>query len=313
MTDGSVSNSDQIIQLVEKNSQHVQTFTLGIGSAVSHYLVNGVARAGNGESEFILPGEKIQAKLLRQFQRTVSNAGGILQNLLVRWKPIYLSSISYQNPSKISMVYPGDRIVATARIDGIDPSMVLYSKCLVLRDFFSLVQQNGQDDEQPVSLEKVPIFFTKDPQSQAIRKLAARRKIREMEETLCDREEPGACEAMATQIAVQEGLLSRFTSFIAVDPELGEREMSKAFKSIHIPLQQPTTKSGIISSSAGLGNGVHNPSPPFHDPPSHLPVQHQGLRSNKFFSIFSISSASSYSPSSFILLTFIILSAFIFI
>ena len=48
LTDGAVSNSTQVIQLVKKNSNKTRVFTLGLGSSASRHLVKGVARAGKG-------------------------------------------------------------------------------------------------------------------------------------------------------------------------------------------------------------------------------------------------------------------------
>ena len=52
LTDGAVSNSDEVIQLVKKNSNKTRVFTLGLGASASRHLVKGVARAGNGLALF---------------------------------------------------------------------------------------------------------------------------------------------------------------------------------------------------------------------------------------------------------------------
>ena len=39
-------------------------FTFGIGSGASSALVNGLAKAGNGNAEFIKEGERMQSKVI---------------------------------------------------------------------------------------------------------------------------------------------------------------------------------------------------------------------------------------------------------
>jgi len=55
LTDGDVSNSDGVIQLVRKNANKTRVFTLGLGSSASRHLVKGVARAGSGLALFFKP------------------------------------------------------------------------------------------------------------------------------------------------------------------------------------------------------------------------------------------------------------------
>ena len=45
-----------------------RVFTFGIGSGASTALVNGIAKAGNGTSEFIKEGERMQPKVSKEFE-----------------------------------------------------------------------------------------------------------------------------------------------------------------------------------------------------------------------------------------------------
>ncbi len=53
ITDGGVSDTKEVISLIEKNNNACNVFALGIGSGASTELINGVGKSGNGKSEFI--------------------------------------------------------------------------------------------------------------------------------------------------------------------------------------------------------------------------------------------------------------------
>jgi PAS domain-containing protein len=54
LTDGYVGNDMAIIDAVRKNADTTRVFSFGIGNSVNRYLLEGMARAGRGEVEFVL-------------------------------------------------------------------------------------------------------------------------------------------------------------------------------------------------------------------------------------------------------------------
>jgi len=81
-TDGQVSNTDQVIKLVGSNSKKSRMFTVGIGEGVSHALVEGMARAGNGTCEFVRSGEKMEGKVMKQLMNATQPA---LEQIEIKW------------------------------------------------------------------------------------------------------------------------------------------------------------------------------------------------------------------------------------
>lgn len=53
LTDGGVSNTENVIKLVAKNVKYSRTHTIGIGDGVSQALIIGCASKGKGRHIFI--------------------------------------------------------------------------------------------------------------------------------------------------------------------------------------------------------------------------------------------------------------------
>ncbi|KAF9355272.1 hypothetical protein BGX26_006786 [Mortierella sp. AD094] len=76
LTDGDIWDQDRLFSYLNKqvieSQDLIRVFTLGIGSGVSHSLVEGVAKAGNGFSQSVDEGEKMQSKVVRMLKGALS-------------------------------------------------------------------------------------------------------------------------------------------------------------------------------------------------------------------------------------------------
>jgi hypothetical protein len=120
LTDGEVSNTDAVIELVRQHGADTRVFAFGIGAAPSHHLVKGLARAGEGEAEFIAPGERIDEKVLRQLDRALSAA---LTDVRVDWGGLDVE----QSPYVVPPVFADGRVVVFGRTG--DPKATTVTLC----------------------------------------------------------------------------------------------------------------------------------------------------------------------------------------
>jgi Ca-activated chloride channel family protein len=221
LTDGEVSNTDEVIALGRQHAGHARIFTFGIGAGASHHLVKGLARAGEGEAEFIAPGERIEAKVLRQLSRALAPA---LSDVQVDWAGLDAT----QAPHEVPPVFADGRVLLFGQLAKLESASV------TLR----AVAKDG-----PVSFA-VPV----DPQAAAegtlVGTLWARRTIRDLEEGRSDlHPRRGSKQARAlglkdervkaeiVSLGTAWSLVSRHTSFVAVEeretPTEGEAQLRK--------------------------------------------------------------------------------------
>jgi Ca-activated chloride channel family protein len=202
-TDGEVTNTDAVLALIGKQASHARVFTFGIGRGASAHLVRGVARAGHGEAEFIYPGERLEAKVLRQFARMMTPA---LTDVTVEWNGLAIRTA----PTIAPVVFGGGRVMVYAWLKDARPG----TATLTARGPRGVVSHTVAIDPGGAAA------------GTTIASLAARTRIRELEEGqewLSGRgsqqieRHAGQVREEIVRLACTYHLVSRETSFVAVE------------------------------------------------------------------------------------------------
>jgi len=204
LTDGEVTNTDEVIDLGRRHAGTARFFTFGIGAGASHHLVKGLARASRGAAEFIGPGERAEAKVMRQFNRVFAPA---MTDVRVEWGPGGLTPAS----DRVPPVFDGERVRVYALGEAIGAGAATLRGTVAGRDVAFTI----------------PIDPAAVVEGDTIATLAARERIRTLEEQAEYLESRGSRQrrARATSKASAEiatlgvtyQLVSRETSFVAVE------------------------------------------------------------------------------------------------
>lgn len=208
ITDGEISNEDEVMELVQRHNNTTALSAVGIGSGPNEFLIKAVARVAGGASELIAPQERIEPKVLRLFQKVVA---GRISNL-----KIDCGSDIDQAP--------------TCPVVFMEQATSIFAK-IKSRDFqgksVTVNQYNRQGDvlrKWNIDLEEV------NDEVMPISKLWAREKIRELEEgdglpegsrqrqRLDDKKQKAVID-----ISRQYAIISRSTSFIGIE-KIGDTE-----------------------------------------------------------------------------------------
>ena len=195
ITDGFVSVEAEVFQLVRQNLNHANVFAFGIGSSVNRHLIEGIARAGQGEAFVVTkPAEAAdQAERLRKMI-----ASPVLTQVTARFEGLDVYDVE---PQQLPDVLGGRPVIVFGKWHG-EPNNA------------RLVIEGRTADG--TYRQTLPIAGRDDPTSAALRQLWARQRIA----ALSDQEalDGGTTQKTAiTDLGLKYSLLTQYTSFIAVD------------------------------------------------------------------------------------------------
>jgi Ca-activated chloride channel family protein len=219
LTDGQISNTEEVIALAREHSVDTRIFTFGIGAGASRHLVSGLARAGEGQAEFIAPGERMEGKVLRQLRRALAPA---LTGVEVDWGTRKVT----QAPLRVPAVFDGGRVLVYGLLEPTDAP-------------FEVVLRAHYGDKR---LEwRVTVDPSRAVPGTQLRTLAARGLIRDLEEgmsplhdrrgSLQERGREDRVRQAIIRLGTTYGLTSRHTSLVAVEhrdqPESAEAQLRR--------------------------------------------------------------------------------------
>ncbi|XP_048417500.1 von Willebrand factor A domain-containing protein 5B1 isoform X1 [Stegostoma tigrinum] len=107
LTDGSVSNTGRVIELIRNHARTCRCYTFGIGQSTCRRLVQGLASASKGAAEFLAEGERLQPKMVKSLKKAMAP---VLSDITTEWFFPATTEVLL-SPVEPIFLYPGDRLI----------------------------------------------------------------------------------------------------------------------------------------------------------------------------------------------------------
>jgi len=277
MTDGFVGNDMQILDLVRKHRGTSRWFPFGTGNSVNRYLIDGIAKEGGGEPEYVLLNAKA-GEVGEKFYKRI--ASPVLTDVSVKFDGLDAKEVF---PKIVSDVWA---------------QKPLYYKGRYQKPGSGTVTLSGFSQGKPYSKSMKVTFPESNPANAGIASIWARAKVdRLMSEDLTGAQTGNMNPELKNEItktALDYHIMTQFTSFVAVE----EKYVTEGGKSklIPVPVEMPDGVSHEavfgheamrkVASAGGAGSGYYKPgrgsrftfSPNRYVPSSGLPSTSMGRK-----------------------------------
>ncbi len=232
LSDGYIGNEQEVLREARRRLGAARIFVFGIGTATNRYLLEELAELGRGELQVVRPDEVAALAALR-FRKRITRP--LLTDLSLEVRGLAVSGLS---PARLPDLFAGQPLQLLGRFRGAGSGEA------ILR---------GRSAGQPIAIRmpfKVPAG---DHGAEGVSLAWARTRIAEEERgLLVPGADPAAIRRRVTELSLRHGLLTRYTSFVAVDED--SRTIGDALK-VMVPVERPD---GLLRAigSAGSSYGV---------------------------------------------------------
>jgi Ca-activated chloride channel family protein len=228
VTDGYIEAESDVFDYVRDRVDEANFFAFGIGSSVNRFLIEGVAHAGSGEP-FIVTKPDDATETATRFRRYIDTP--VLTGIDVTFRGFDVYDVE---PAKVPDLFASRPIVVFGKWRG-DPAGSI-----------GISGNTGRGSYQA----SIPVSVSSESRSHAaLRHLWARTRIAELSDfgPVAPSE---ARVAEITSLGLTYGLLTRYTSFVAVQEIV--RRTTEAADDVDQPLPLPA---GVSDLAVGVTNG----------------------------------------------------------
>lgn len=207
LTDGFIGNEADILAEIQRGLGSSRIFSFGIGSSPNRFLMDRMAFLGRGAVAYIGENQELADEVVDSFFERIAHPA--LAEIEIDWQGMEIEEIY---PARVPDLFPGRPVFLTGRYEGALPSAI--------RLF-------GRAEGREIVVD-VPIDSETTAEHPALRNLWARRKISELAmQSLLDSDADTISGAIK-DVALDHGLMSAYTAFVAVDASGAVDEPSSA-------------------------------------------------------------------------------------
>jgi Ca-activated chloride channel homolog len=195
LTDGYIGNEPEILGEVHKRLGPARIFSFGIGTAVNRFLLDQMAKVGRGAVAYLGPHDDA-AGIMEDFFDRISHRA--LTDLKIDWGGLQATEVF---PRQLPDLFVGRPVILTGRFAGVQDATI---------------RVTGGVAGEATALQILAPVSDKTATNLGLPSVWARSKIADLAEQAIwvpNRELPDQIK----QVALDYGLMSAFTAFVAVD------------------------------------------------------------------------------------------------
>lgn len=213
ITDGAVTNEDELLSIIQTKLGHTRLHTVGIGSAPNGYFMSAAARVGKGTYRYIGDINEVSKEMDSLFE-LINNP--FMTDIKLEWSVKNVEIL----PNNIPDLYQGTPLLITARW----PKNEFNNNSLLNVKVSGILPLEKW--ESNLQLHKVS-------KTNGISTWWAREKIKELQFIklkITDKSEKEALKSEITHLGLKHNLVTPYTSFIAVEEIISRSEEDQLAK-----------------------------------------------------------------------------------
>jgi Ca-activated chloride channel family protein len=232
MTDGLIGNDRDIVSFVKRKREGSRWFSFGTGNSVNRMLIDGVAKAGGGEAQYVVLNSNGEA-VAKEFFDRISTP--VLSDITLNFKGVTVTNVL---PTVINDVWARRPLYICGKYT------VSGSGSVTVKGF-----SGGKPYEQTVPIQ----LPEKNVDNAVLPAIWARAKVDEITESLNfdDVSESGRKEYIEQieEVAIKYKLLTTYTSFVAVDEDGKTVEPSKRTSVVGVEAPDGMDMNGVFGNA----------------------------------------------------------------
>ncbi len=227
-TDGYVGNDLEIIGEVQKHT-NARVFAFGIGTSVNRFLIEGMARAGRGESEVVTLNDKADIAAKRLYERL---RAPLLTDIAIDWGGLPVTDVY---PQAFPDLFSGKPLIISGRYTSAGSGTI------------RLLGKRASEN----FVREIPVRFTADAATHDVLPgFWARRKI----DALMSQDWSGLqsgnmkpeLQKQITQLGLDYRLMTQFTSFVAVEERVVTEDGKPRRVDVPVEMPEGVTYEGVF-------------------------------------------------------------------
>jgi len=240
VTDGYVGNDLEIIGEVQKHA-NARVFAYGIGTGVNRFLIEGMAKAGRGESEVVTLNGKADEAAHRLYARLRSP---LLTDVSIDWQGLPVADVY---PRRVPDLFSGKPLVVSGRYTAAARgSIKIHGK------------QAGKD-----FVREVPVTLSGSAGSdRTLATFWARRRIDDLMSQdwagLQNGNMKQAVQKEITQIGIDYRLMTQFTSFVAVEEQVVTQNGKPQRVEVPVEMPEGVSREMVFGEAQDRSQGLPN-------------------------------------------------------